>query len=162
MTFTLTCPALPANHCIPVEITCDGGNRAPALSWSNAPLGTKSFTLIMHDPDSHHGDFTHWLLYDIPPNCHHLSPGSSAEPGLMGTNGFGHLGYGGPCPPAGDKPHRYIFDLFALDESSLKLGSGAERRSVEAAIKDHVLGEASCIGTYARQPTHSKTPAASR
>jgi len=151
MAFILTCPTIPANHAIPAEFTCDGTDRTPGLSWNNPPDGTKSFALILHDPDSPKGDFTHWLLADIPAQRRDLPPGlAGVEFGVSGTNSFGRLGYGGPCPPANDRPHRYIFDLYALDTPSLGINAGAKRQSIEMAMEGHVLSQASCVGVYAR------------
>ena len=107
----------------------------------------------MDDPDAPIGTWSHWLLYDIPVSVQGLD--EAFEPGqlgLSGTNDFGQPGYGGPCPPAGQGPHRYIFKLFALNTPSLGLAPGVRRHVLDAALQGHVIGEASYIGVYERKP----------
>jgi Raf kinase inhibitor-like YbhB/YbcL family protein len=152
--FALTSPAFTNNGNIPAKYTCDAGaqNPSPALSWSGAPAGTKSFALIMHDPDAPMaGGFTHWVLFDIPSSTSALpeafQPGSV---GVSGTSGFRRQGYGGPCPPSG--VHHYHFMLSALDVASLGLQAGATKADVEKAMQGHVLGTAELVGLYQRQP----------
>jgi hypothetical protein len=137
---------------IPKRYTCEGSGISPSLQWSTAPGGTKSFALVMHDPDAP-GDFTHWLAYNIPPGTHELAEGASARGAMPagsseGINGFGRTGYGGPCPPAGP-PHRYVFHLYTLD-SRLDLPAGAERGRLESAMKPHILGGGEIVGHYGR------------
>src|SRR5262249_30100877 len=96
---------------IPKLHTCSGADGSPPLEWSGAPEGTRSFALIVDDPDAPGGAWTHWLLYDIPAKLLTLAQGGRGV-GLSGTNSFGKTGYGGPCPPPG-KPHRYYFKLYA-------------------------------------------------
>src|SRR6476620_10493079 len=99
-----------------------GGNVSPALSWSHAPPGTQSFALLMHDPDAPTGSgWWHWVVYNLPASTTSLAAGAGdptkklLPPGVVqGRTDFGAPGYGGPCPPQGDKPHRYIFTVFAL------------------------------------------------
>lgn len=137
---------------IPSRYTCDGDGVSPSLEWSGAPAGTKSFALIVHDPDAP-VDFTHWLAYDIPADVHQLSEGASTAGAMPhgtaeGVNGFRRMGYGGPCPPAG-KPHRYVFLLYALD-TNLGLAAGARREQVESAMRSHIVASGKLIGTYGR------------
>ena len=137
---------------IPRRYTCDGENRSPDLEWASAPAGTKSFAVVMSDPDAPI-DFTHWLAYNIPPSDRGLAEGASAHGAMPqgsaeGTNSFGRFGYGGPCPPPG-KPHHYVFRLYALD-IPLSLPPGAARGQLESAISDHVLAEGQIIGIYRR------------
>jgi len=138
---------------IPVKYTCDGNDVSPALSWSNAPTDTKSFALIMDDPDAPSGTFTHWVLYAIPANTQQLPEGVPTDEqtnvGRQGRNGFGHTGYGGPCPPPG-RPHRYFFKLYALN-SDLNLKAGASRNELESAMKGHVIGHTELMGRYQRK-----------
>ena len=98
MAFTLRSSAFQDGATIPSQFTCDANNLAPPLAWSDAPEGTRSFALVMDDPDAPHGTFTHWLLYDISPKTTELGdqPFGTALP-----NGFGRAAYGGPCPPPG-------------------------------------------------------------
>ena len=117
---------------IPSRFTCEGDNVSPELSWKEAPADTKSFALIVHDPDApRQGGFTHWVLYNIPSDKGHLNPNvPNAEDipgtGMQGRNDSGEIGYMGPCPPSGT--HRYYIRLFALD-TVLRLRPGAERQS---------------------------------
>jgi hypothetical protein len=139
---------------IPRDYTCDGRNVSPPLAWSGAPAGTKSFALIVDDPDAPGGIWTHWVVFDLPADISELpeeAPKSQLNAGnaQQGLNDFKHLGYGGPCPPAG-KPHRYLFKIFALD-TTLGLKSGASKKDVETAMAKHILGQGQLAGTYQRQ-----------
>jgi Raf kinase inhibitor-like YbhB/YbcL family protein len=106
---------------------CSGKNLSPALHWSGAPAGTKSFALMVYDPDAPTGSgWWHWVVYNIPASATDLGAGAGAAAStllpagaLQGRTDFGTMGYGGPCPPAGDKPHHYIFTLFALKVDKL-------------------------------------------
>lgn len=151
--FTLTSRAFGYGERIPASCTCEGANQSPALTWSGAPEGTRSLTLICNDPDAPVGTWVHWLLYNIPPAPPFLHPGIPADRaltagGMNGLNSWQDLGYGGPCPPPG-KPHRYFFILYALD-SPLDLGPGATQAQVEAAMKGHTLGKTELMGLYGR------------
>jgi Raf kinase inhibitor-like YbhB/YbcL family protein len=95
---------------IPAQFTCEGQDQSPPLQWGDPPKGTQSFALIVEDPDAPSGTFTHWVVFNLPPNVAELPQGIPhshhiASGGTQGTNDFGKIGYGGPCPPAG-KPHR--------------------------------------------------------
>jgi hypothetical protein len=138
---------------IPRQFTCEGANASPALTWSDPPAGTKSFALIVDDPDAPMGTFVHWVVYNLPPATHQLPEGVPAGGdlrggGMQGMNDFPKTGYGGPCPPPG-KPHRYFFRLYALD-SLLTLKAGARRAEVDRAMKGHVLAQAELMGTFGR------------
>ena len=136
---------------IPSRFTCDGGDKAPAVHWSGEPSETRSFALIMDDPDAPHGTWNHWLVWDVPAHVHSLREGAAhASVGITGTNDFGRLGYGGPCPPKGAGPHRYFFRLFALDTSTIGVHAGAKRPAVEKAIKKHAIAETAQMGRYER------------
>jgi Raf kinase inhibitor-like YbhB/YbcL family protein len=147
MAFTLRSSAFQDGETIPRQFTCDGNNLAPPLAWSDAPEGTRSFALVMEDPDAPHGTFTHWFLYDISPNTTALGeqPGGTALP-----NGFGRAAYGGPCPPAGHGSHRYIFTLFALDVSALEI-HGRTREALDRSLHAHTLATARLMGCYERK-----------
>jgi len=152
MAFQLTSSAFPEGGNIPIIHTCDGANVSPPLTWSGEPEGVKSFALIVEDPDAPSRTWTHWLLYDIPAEVHQLEQGfQPGRLGMSGSNDFGKLGYGGPCPPKGHGPHRYFFRLFALNVPSLGLRDGENHVGVELAIRGHVLGEAQCMGRYERK-----------
>lgn len=155
-TLALTSPAFGDGEPIPAEYTCDGSDRSPALRWSGAPDGTRSFALIVHDPDAPKGDFTHWVLFNIPADFQEIPEGAGAPTGSAaigdpGTNDFGKLGYGGPCPPPGHGRHRYYFTLHALDLGQLTVGRGAKRADVEAAIQGHTLAQTQLMGIYERR-----------
>jgi Raf kinase inhibitor-like YbhB/YbcL family protein len=143
--FTLTTSAFRDGDVIPTRFTCDGEDVPPPLSWQGAPEGTRSFALIVDDPDAPGGTFTHWLLHDIPGNVAALP----ASAGKALRNGFGRGRYGGPCPPRGDPPHRYVFTLYALDVPAVALHDGT-RPSLERALRAHTLGVARLTGRYGR------------
>ncbi len=140
---------------IPVRYTCDGVDISPPISWSEVPEGTKSFVIIMDDPDAPIGTFTHWIVYDIPGNIRDLPeafPKADQVNSIrQGVNDFGYVGYGGPCPPKGHGFHRYFFKIYALDVESLGLPPKATRRQVEERMNGHVLGEGSTMGRYKRE-----------
>lgn len=148
----LTADAFEHGAAIPVALTCDGVNRSPALRWSEPPPGTASLALIMDDPDARRGTWVHWVLYDLPPHVGGLPDGVAATPTLasgarQGRNDFGHIGYGGPCPPP-ERPHRYFFRLFAVDRALDMLKAGATRAELERAMQGHVLARAELMGRY--------------
>ncbi len=150
MAFTLTIAAFGDGGMIPAKFTCEGVNVSPELRWSDAPSSARSFALIVDDPDAPVGTFTHWVLFDIPAERSYLAEGEG-KIGLAGKNDFGRAGYGGPCPPRGHGPHRYIFTLYALDVASLKLKAGPDRRQVAAALGSHILAQAKYTGRYERK-----------
>jgi len=138
---------------IPKPNTCDGEDKSPALAWSDPPPGTRSFALIMDDPDAPGGTFVHWVAYNLPADARHLPehvPGNDElqSGGLQGANDFPKIGYGGPCPPRG-KPHRYFFKLYALD-TTLNLRAGARKKDLEKEMKSHILAEGTLMGRYGR------------
>ena len=146
--FKLSSPAFEDSGLIPQKFTCQGGNVSPELTWSAAPANTKSFALMMDDPDAPGGTFTHWVLFDIPADQKQLAEGAGLI-GVSGNNGLSQIGYMGPCPPGG--LHRYYFRLYALDVPSLNLKAGASRSAVETAMKNHVMGIADTMGRYEQQ-----------
>jgi Raf kinase inhibitor-like YbhB/YbcL family protein len=150
--FEIKSAAFQNNSSIPSRHTCDGANLSPALSWTDPPQGTQSYALIMDDPDAPRGTFVHWVLYNLPASARQLPEGvpkdDDVQGGLQGVNDFPQTGYGGPCPPPG-KPHRYFFELYALD-TKLDLPAGAQKKDVEQAMKGHVLAEAQWMGRYKR------------
>ncbi len=149
MAIELKSPAFKNNEYIPSRYSCEGENISPALAWSGAPAGTKSFVLIIDDPDAPSGDWVHWLVYDIPADKGSLSEDASLESyGKEGKTSFGNLGYGGPCPPPG-KPHRYFFKLYCLD-TMLYLGAGITKQQLLKAIEGHVLAQGQLMGLYKR------------
>jgi Raf kinase inhibitor-like YbhB/YbcL family protein len=150
MTFKLESPSFANGAVIPKQFTCEGQNISPELRWSEVPANTKSFTLIMDDPDAPGGTWTHWVLFNIPASAQKLAERSIAL-GVEATTSFGKPGYGGPCPPRGNGPHRYFLKLYALDVDALNLKAGVSRREVETAMKTHIVGQAQWMGTYERK-----------
>jgi Raf kinase inhibitor-like YbhB/YbcL family protein len=149
MTLTLTSPDFLNEGEIPKKHTCEGPDVAPLLEWSGAPAGTKSFVLIVDDPDAPDPKapkmtYVHWVLYDIPRSVSRLD-GKTPQGARDGLNDWKRTGYGGPCPPIGR--HRYYFKLYALDATLGDLGR-ATKSSVENAMKGHVLEQATLMGTY--------------
>jgi Raf kinase inhibitor-like YbhB/YbcL family protein len=149
MAFTVTSSAFADGNPVPTQFTCDGNDAPPPLTLSDPPEGTRSFAVIMDDPDAPKGTFTHWLAYDIPANKKELQ----ATAGKTLRNSFGRTGYGGPCPPAGHGSHRYYFTVYAVDVPSLEL-PGESRDDLEAALKGHTLGKARLMGKYERATVH--------
>jgi len=151
--FELKSASFTSGGIIPKQFTCDGSDVSPALSWTEPPPNTQSFALIMDDPDVPVGTFVHWVVYNLPATTRHLPehlPGNDELQGggVQGVNDFPMTGYGGPCPPPG-KPHRYLFNLYALD-TKLDLKAQARKKDVEQAMKGHVLAEATLMGRYGR------------
>ena len=151
MAFQLFSNSFAEGGWIPELYSCLGADISPSLEWSGEPPDTRSFALILEDPDAPGGIWCHWLLYDVAPKVHNLA--QAYKPGSLGLNGkndFGNLGYGGPCPPRGG-PHRYFFRLYALDLDTLGLAAGAARKTVVEALKGHVLAEAQYMGKFQRK-----------
>ena len=139
---------------LPPRFTCDGKGVSPPLAWNDVPNGTQSFALICEDPDAPSGIFNHWLLYNLSAGSRELGEGMPNDEVLsigarQGTNSFGDVGYGGACPPRGDREHRYVFKLYALD-ADLALEPGARREGLLDAIRDHVLAQTQLTGKYKR------------
>ncbi|MGA2434123.1 MAG: YbhB/YbcL family Raf kinase inhibitor-like protein [Bryobacteraceae bacterium] len=152
MAFHLSIGAFAEGSTIPKPYTCEGADVSPGIEWGGEPRGTKSFALIVDDPDAPAGVWNHWLLWDIPGSIHALPEGfQPGQLGQSGTNDFGKLGYGGPCPPGGHGPHRYFFKLYALDAAALELKAGARRASLDAALRNHVLAQAEYMARYERK-----------
>jgi len=139
-------PAFDNNDQIPEKYTCDGENVNPPLRIEDLPKNTKSLALIVDDPDSASGSFTHWMVWDIPPNT---DISENSVPGTEGNNSFDLPIYGGPCPPQG-ADHRYFFRVYALTDS-LNLKKDASKQDVENAIHDHLIDSALLMGRYHRQ-----------
>ena len=152
MALKLILSSFPNGATVPKLHTCEGADLSPAIEWSGEPAETKSFALIVDDPDAPAGTWNHWLLYDIPASVHSLAQGfKPGTTGQSGSNDFGKPGYGGPCPPKGHGPHSYFFKLYAVNEPSLGLKAGAKRAELDRALKGHVLAEAQYMGRYERK-----------
>jgi hypothetical protein len=153
----LASPAFRHRGSIPKEYTCDGKDYSPPLSWSVPPAGTKSFSLVMDDPDAPAGTWVHWVIYDLSAGERGLPKSVPRKPDLpdgakqgtcWGVNSFSRVGYYGPCPPPGN-PHRYSFRLYALDKV-LGLAAKATKDRLESAMKGHVLATMELVGIYQR------------
>lgn len=147
MRIELISTAFAPNGVIPKRHTCDGENLSPPLFWKNVPPGTKSFALIMDDPDAPVGTFVHWVIFNIPPEVTEFAEGEKGI-GIEGMNDFRKVGYGGPCPPRGST-HRYFFKIYALD-TKLNLDSRATKKDLEKAMQGHILAQGELIGRYGR------------
>jgi Raf kinase inhibitor-like YbhB/YbcL family protein len=159
MAFELKSPAFKNNERIPKKHTGEGEDVSPALAWTKAPEGVKSFALIMDDPDAPFGLWIHWVLYDIPAGLAALPEEVAKRAALPDGSKHGRswgvkdedcqrVGYFGPLPPPG-KPHRYVFKLYALD-TMLGLPPKATKTQVLSAMKGHIVAEAQLIGIYER------------
>ena len=137
---------------------CEGKNTSPSLSWSGAPADTKSFALNVYDPDAPTGSgWWHWVVVNMPPATTGLQKGAGASDGsnlpqgtLQVRTDFGAPAYGGPCPPQGDHPHRYIFTIYALDLESLDVTADSSAALVGFYLNFHTLAKASLMGLYKR------------
>jgi len=132
---------------------CTGQNVSPPLAWTGAPEGTKSYALVVHDPDAPTGvGFFHWVAFDIPADTAALAGGASAAefPGVQGHTDYGANAWGGPCPPPGDDPHRYLFTLYAVDTETLGLGPETTGALLRFVLGQHALARGRLVGTYGR------------
>jgi Raf kinase inhibitor-like YbhB/YbcL family protein len=143
----ITSSALQEGANIPSKFTCDGADTSPPLQIADIPSEAKSLVLVVDDTDAPGGLFTHWTIWNIPPQTGAVEEGSAPN-GVHGTNDFGKSGYGGPCPPSGT--HRYYFKIFALDRE-LDLPFGAKRGQLDVAMKGHVVAQGELMGRYSRK-----------
>jgi hypothetical protein len=159
--FRLTAPDLVARGRITAThvyngMGCGGQNTSPALQWSNAPAGTRSFAVTMYDPDAPTGSgWWHWVMYNIPASTTSLAAGAgngrNAPSGsAQGMTDFGTKGYGGPCPPVGDKPHHYHITVFALKVDKLDVPGNATSAYIGFNLNANKLAMARVTGLYAR------------
>lgn len=152
MTPELMSNVIKEDQLIPSKYTCDGMNISPPISWRGTPKGTKTWALILDDPDAPAKTWVHWVIYNINASLtqlpEHLPTTDTLSNGaLQGINDFGHYGYGGPCPPSGT--HHYRFTLYALD-TRLNLKVGASKAQLLEAMKGHILAETRLIALYKR------------
>lgn len=138
---------------------CDGSNISPSLSWNNAPPGTKSFAITVYDPDAPTGSgWWHWVMFNIPATVKALPAGSGNPANSLAPRGavqsktdFGKPGYGGPCPPKGDQPHRYVFTVYALKVDKIDADANASGALVGFMLNANKIGEANFTATYGRK-----------
>ncbi len=148
---------------IPARFTCDDRDVSPPLKWTEGPAGTASYALIMDDPDAPRGTWVHWVAWNIRQT--ELPEGVAKQPRFetgggqirQGTNSWGRIGYGGPCPPSGT--HRYFFKVYALD-TELDLGPETNKGALRNEMNRHVLAEGELMATYSRSRTrdHARRP----
>jgi Raf kinase inhibitor-like YbhB/YbcL family protein len=153
MGFEIKSPAFTQSGMIPRKHTCDGPDVSPALEWTGVPEGAKTLALICDDPDAPVGTWVHWVLYNLPAHVTNLPEGVPTTEKIdqgasQGTNDFGRIGYGGPCPPPGT-PHRYLFKLYALDDK-IPLAPGTKKKEVMKALENHIIGQSEIMGKFGR------------
>ena len=161
--FALSSKEVAAGKPFPLEqvfggMGCTGKNISPSLAWRGAPAAARSFAVTVYDPDAPTGSgWWHWVVYNIPGNVSGLIAGAGdpakklLAPGAMqGNTDFGTPGYGGPCPPAGDKPHHYIFTVYALKVDKLDVPAGATAAYVGFNIHANTIGKATFTALYGR------------
>jgi hypothetical protein len=136
---------------------CNGENKSPELHWTNAPKGTKSFALTVYDPDAPTGSgWWHWLVINIPSKITTIKTNASAlkalpKGALETLTDYGKSGFGGACPPKGDKPHAYLFTLYALDTDKLEVKETSDSALVGYMINSHTLEKTTLISYYGRE-----------
>jgi hypothetical protein len=159
MSLTLRSDAFANGAEIPTKHTCQGDDVSPPLSWADAPQGTKSFALIVDDPDAPDPrapkmTWVHWVLYNVPSSTKALAEGAGNKANLLpqgtadGVSDFKRTGYGGPCPPIGR--HRYFFKLYALDAVLGDL-SRPTKGDLERAMAGHIVSKTELMGTYEKR-----------
>lgn len=160
--FTLTSPGLGGQATITEEFDgfgCTGKNQSPALSWSHAPEGTKSFAITMYDPDAPTGSgWWHWLAFDIPTstqgikaNAGNIAANLMPKGAIQSVTNYGAKGYGGPCPPEGHGLHRYIITVYALKTDKLGLDGDTNPAIVGYYLGNNTLAKASVVAHYERK-----------
>ncbi|MGM1057980.1 YbhB/YbcL family Raf kinase inhibitor-like protein [Saccharothrix sp. Mg75] len=145
----LRSPAFSDHTLIPDRYSRDGGDTSPPLVWSDVPAGTEELALLCEDPDAPGGTFTHWVVTGIPADATSVEEGSVPAGAVVGRNGYGEPGWGGPRPPVGDEPHRCFFRLFAVDRP-LGLGEGVTADDLRAAVEGRVLAAGTLVGLFGR------------
>ena len=161
--FKLSSPEITANVMMPKSYEfnnfgCSGENKSPALKWSGAPKGTKSFAVTVYDPDAPTGSgWWHWVVINIPSVVTELTANAGAlnsetlpKGAIQGRTDFGVAAWGGPCPPQGDKPHHYIFTVYALKTDKLEVPVDATAALTGYMIHANMLGKASFTAKYGR------------
>ena len=148
----LTSAAFAEGGTVPSRFTCQGQDGSPPLAWRDPPAGTKSFAVVVDDPDAPDPKapkqtFVHWVLYDLPADTRSLPEGTTAPPqgARAGKNDFGKTTYGGPCPPVGR--HRYFFKVYALDTVMQDIGEPTAPELMKK-IEGHILARGQLMGTY--------------
>jgi Raf kinase inhibitor-like YbhB/YbcL family protein len=151
--FDMASSAFQDNDTIPVKYTCDGGDVNPPLAFKNIPVKAKSLVLTVSDPDAPEGTWSHWVIYNIPPNTGEIL--ENTNPGTEGLSDFGKYTYGGPCP-SDQKTHHYIFHAYVLN-TILSINEGPSMTEVERAIRGHIIAQTKLTGTYQKSPFKSQS-----
>jgi Raf kinase inhibitor-like YbhB/YbcL family protein len=146
---TVTSTAYPDGGTVPRRFTCDGADVSPPLTLRGVPTGTVSLALLLQDLDAPHGTFTHWLMWNLGPHTTRLSADERPRGVAEGRNSFGRTGYNGPCPPHGDRPHRYVLTVYATDRRP-SLAPGATPTDLLRTLSAHTLAEGTLTGRYGR------------
>lgn len=154
MEIKISSAAFKEGELIPFCYTCDGENISPSLNWNKPHESIKSFAIVVDDPDAPSGDFVHWVVYNIPATVNefleNVTPTRNiSDEIIMGTNDFGKIGYGGPCPPSGT--HRYFFKIFGLDTILPLIETGINKRQLLKAMEGHIIADGCLIGKYKRK-----------
>src|SRR5579875_3435216 len=144
----LTSPAFHSGQTIPARFTCSGADHSPPLDFAGVPRGAKALALTLIDTTAH--GFTHWTVWNISPSVRRIAAGGAPHGARQGENSFQTMGYGGPCPPIGQKPHRYVFTLYALNRQ-LSLSNGAPPATAESEIRAASFERATLVGFFGRQ-----------
>jgi Raf kinase inhibitor-like YbhB/YbcL family protein len=149
-TLSLSTDAFSNGGALPTQFTCDGVGVSPRLAWSESKPASE-FVLVVTDPDAPGGTFVHWVVYGIPSNADSVGEGQGPAGARQAENDFGRGGFGAPCPPPGDEPHRYVFTMYALSEERTRgIPAGAAARDVLEAIRCCVQEQGTITGTYGR------------
>jgi Raf kinase inhibitor-like YbhB/YbcL family protein len=144
----LSSPDFKEGENIPERFTCDGKDISPTLQIEGVPKEAEGLVVIVEDRDAPGGNFTHWLMWNVAPNLTEIVGNKPPSGALEGINDFGKKKYSGPCPPPGI--HHYYFKLYALD-TTLNLPPKSKRKTVDSAMKGHIIVEATLMGRYARK-----------
>lgn len=145
----VTSPAFDDGGSIPERYARDGEDVFPPLRWSGVPEGARQLAISVEDPDAPGGTFVHWIVAGLDPQLDGLDSGELPEASVEGRNGFGDVGYGGPQPPEGDDPHRYVFTVYALDDD-VRFEPGADPRQFHDAVQGKVMATGQLTGRFAR------------
>src|SRR6476661_7831711 len=148
-TIALRSPAFADGAAIPARYSCTSVGKSPPLLWSGVPTSARELALVVEDPDAPGGDYVHWVLFHLPPGLRRLPAGSTPDAAREAINSAGRTAWAPPCPPAGDKPHRYEFTLYAL-KAPLELPDGSKGDAVRGAIAREALVQGRLTGRFGR------------
>ena len=147
-TLSLSSSAFDDGETIPERFSCEGDNVPPPLEWTDIPEGTRELVVVMTDPDAPRGTFVHWTVWGIDPSVEGID-GTLPDGAVEGTTSSGKATYIGPCPPAGDEPHRYHFEVIALS-GQLPLEAGASVQDLRDEVEDLAISSGVLTGRFGR------------